>query len=160
MTQTPQVTKSRAALIHDTFRKWVESYFDFLNTAEQRALIVTPDYKLAWQNAFKLQRLLKEQQALRFEYWFGRGDLDQVTCQSLDNIATRLDEGWTGEEEAALAKNLPLYGKIPSEITDIKSKWIPMLKDAGRTLEKDAKYSQARRALAERSKKLGARLSE
>src|SRR5271163_1690238 len=100
MTPSPQVTKSRATLIHDTFRKWVGSYFDFLNIAEQRAFIVTPDYKLAWQNAFRLQRLLKEQQGLRFEIWFGRGDLDQVTCQSLDSIATRLDEGWTDEEEA------------------------------------------------------------
>jgi hypothetical protein len=160
MIQSPQVTKSRAAQIHDTFRKWVESYFDFLKIAEQRAFIVTPDYKLAWQNAFRLQRLLQEQRALRFEYWFGRGDIDQQACQSLDCIATRLDEGWTHEEEATLAKNLPLYREISSEITDIKSKWIPMLKDAGRTLEKDTKYSEARRALAERSQKLGAQLRE
>lgn len=160
MTESPQVTKSRAALVYDTFRDWVDAYFEFLLIAEQRAFIVTPDFQAAWQIAFKLQRLLKEQQGLRFEYWFGCGDLPQVMCQSLDSIARRLDEGWTDEEEAGLTKNLAQYRDMSREIAEIKSKWVPMLKDAGRTLEKDTKYSEARRALAETSQKLGSQLRE
>lgn len=55
--------RSRRTLLRDTFRKSQASYIEFLDVAEQCALRVSPEFKLAWQNAYRLQRLLMEQRS-------------------------------------------------------------------------------------------------
>jgi hypothetical protein len=148
-------TKSRATLAYDTFAKWVDSYLEFLKIAERRALKVSPAYKQAWQNAFRLQRLLQRRQTSRFKYLFAGGKLDFAILRSLDNIAERLDKGWTAVEEADLRECNAAYRNESRAIEDINSKWDPhALDDARQLLENDSKYREARLALAERSRNL------
>jgi hypothetical protein len=154
-------TKSRANIVHDVFRKYVESYRQYLKIAERRAVELSPDRALAWQNVFRLQHLLKERQALRFEYLFGRDKFDRVTLRSLSSITARLDNGWSEAEEAELKENLLIYREISQEIEDIQSKWDSnALGDSSRVVDQDLKYCDARQALADRTRKLGARLAE
>ena len=148
-------TKSHATVAYDTFAKWVDSYLEFLKIAERRALKVSPGHRQAWQNAFNLQRLLKRRQSLRFKYLFAGGKLDFATFKSLDRIAERLDKEWTELEEADLRERNAAYRDDSRAIEDIQSKWDPhALDDARQLLENDSKYRDARRALAERSRKL------
>lgn len=91
-------TKSSTNAAYDAFIEYVNSYQEFLSTAERRALKVSPAHRKAWQNAFSLQRLLKQRQSQRFKYLFARGELDMATFKSLDSIADRLDTGWTEVE--------------------------------------------------------------
>jgi hypothetical protein len=145
----------RYRLAYDTFDKWVNSYLAFLKIAEGRALKVSPAYKLAWQNAFNLQRLLKRRQSLRFKYLFAGGKLEFATFKSLDGIAERLEKGWTEAEEADLRERNVIYRDDSRSIGEIQSKWDPhALDDARLLLENDSKYREARLALAERSRKL------
>ena len=83
--------RSRRTLLRDTFRKSEASYLEFLDVAEQCALRVSPEFKLAWQNVYRLQRLLMEQRAIRFEYLLRARVLDCSLFETLDAIAERLD---------------------------------------------------------------------
>jgi len=152
--------KSRATVVQEVFRKYVESYRQYLKIAARRAIELSPDRELAWQNVFRLQHLLKEREALRFEYLFGRDKFDGVTLSSLSNIAARLDNGWSEPEEAELKESLSIYGSISREIEDIQSKWDSnALGDSSRVVDQDMKYCDARRALADRTRKLEAQLA-
>jgi hypothetical protein len=155
-TQNPQ-----AALAHRIFRSYTESYSQFLKVAEQRAALkVSPDRKLAWQNAFKLQRLLQEQLASRFEYLFGRARFDNDTLKSLDAIFERLNKVWSEAEEADLKGGVTSYAELSAEIEGIQSKWDPLLiEDPSGALQQDHIFRTAQVALAESSKKLRAQLS-
>jgi hypothetical protein len=153
------VKKDGATIVHDVFRKYVESYRQYLKVAQRRAIELFPDRKLAWQNAFRLQHLLKEREALRFEYLFGRNKFDGVDLRSLSSIAARLDNGWSEAEEAEIKENLSVYTSVAREIEDIQSKWdADALGDSSRVVDQDLKYCDARRALAERTRKLEAQL--
>jgi hypothetical protein len=153
--------KSRATMVQEVFRKYVESYRQYLKIAERRAIELAPDRKVAWQNVFRLQHLLKERQALRFEYLFGRDKFDEGTLGSLTSIAARLDNGWSEEEEAKLKESLSIYRGIAQEIEDIQSKWDSnALGDSSRVVDQDMKYCDARRALADRTRKIEAQLAE
>ena len=149
-------TQSGAAIAYDTFTQWVNSYLEFLDSAERRALKVSPAHRHAWQNAFALQRLLEQRQASRFKYLFALGKLEIANFKSLDSIAERLDTGWTETEEADLKERMAGYRDDSRVIEDIQSKWDPhALDDARQLLENDPKYREARLALSERSRKLG-----
>jgi hypothetical protein len=153
--------KNGATIVHDVFRKYVESYRQYLKIAERRAIALSPDRKLAWKNVFRLQHLLKEREALRFEYLFGRDKFDGVNLRSLSSIAARLDNGWSEAEEAELEESLAIYRGISREIEDIQSTWDPnALGDSSRVVDQDLKYCDARRALADRTRKLEVRLAE
>jgi hypothetical protein len=104
--------KSRAASVEGKFRESQDSYLEFLEIAERRATEVSPDYRLAWQNAFRLQHLLMKQQNLRFEYLLGNGQLDTQTARSISRIKERLDKGWADKEEESLKNSLPSYRDI------------------------------------------------
>jgi hypothetical protein len=148
-------TNRQAAVAYDTFIKWVDSYLEFLKIAERRALKVTPAHKHAWQNAFTLQRLLKRRQSFRFKYLFACGKIDMASFASLDSIAKRLDEEWTGAEEADLRDHMSAYRDDSRAIEDMHSKWNPhALDDARQLLEDDSKYREARLALSEGARKL------
>jgi hypothetical protein len=152
--------KKPATVVQEVFREYVESYRQYLKIAERRAIELSPDRKLAWQNAFRLQNLLKERQALRFEYLFGRDKFDGVNLRSLSSIAARLDNGWSEADEAELKENLSIYRGISQEIEDIQSKWDPnALGDSSRAVDQDLKYCDALRTLADRTRKLEARLA-
>ena len=101
--------QSRANLAYDTFIKWVNSYQEFLRLAERRALKISPAHKRAWQNAFRLQRLLKRRQSLRFEYLFSRGKLDLAGFKSLDSIAERSRRAFLFDE-GTLLESCPTLG--------------------------------------------------
>jgi hypothetical protein len=119
-------------------------------------LKVSPAHKQAWQNAFSLQRLLKQRESFRFEYLFSRGKLDIAGFKSLDGIAERLDKGWSEVEEAELRARAAAYRHDSRAIEDIQSKWDPhALDDAREVLENDSEYREARLALSERARKLG-----
>jgi hypothetical protein len=152
--------KNPATVVQEVFREYVESYRQYLKIAERRAIELSPDRKLAWQNVFRLQNLLKERQALRFEYLFGRDKFDGVNLRSLSSIAARLDNGWSEADEAELKENLSAYRGISQEIEDIQSKWDSnALGDSSRVVDQDLKYCDALRALADRTRKLEARLA-
>jgi hypothetical protein len=149
---------SRATSVQDKFRESQDSYLEFLRIAERRALEVSPNYKLAWQNAFRLQHLLMKQRCFRFEYLLGNGQMDTLTATSISSLTERLDKGWTDTEEFTLKNDLPSYREISREIDEIKSKWDPSALDEPRVaLEQDSEYRKARLALSERAKRqLGA----
>ena len=46
--------RSRRTLFRNTFRQSQASYLEFLDVAEQCALRVSPEFKLAWQNVYRL----------------------------------------------------------------------------------------------------------
>jgi hypothetical protein len=79
--------KSRHATVRDTFQKSRASYLEFLDEAEQCALRVSPDYQLAWQSVFKLQRLLQKRQTVRFSHLLQRANLDCSLFETLDDLA-------------------------------------------------------------------------
>src|SRR5450755_799362 len=81
--------RSRRTLVRDTFRKSQASYLEFLDVAEQCALRLSPDYKLAWQNVFKLQRLLKKREDMRFAHLLQACNLDCSLFETLDDLADR-----------------------------------------------------------------------
>jgi hypothetical protein len=151
--------RSRRALLRNTFRKSQASYLEFVATAEQCALRLSPDFKLAWQNVYQLQRLLKEQQSIRFEYLLKVRHLDCSRFESLDAIVERLDAGWTDAEESALRTLDARYNKISLEIADIRSKWKPYaVGQSFKTLENDPEYQIARLALSSRAKEFAERV--
>lgn len=151
--------RTRRTLVRDTFRKSQASYSEFLDVAEQRALIVWPDYKLAWQNVFKLQRLLKQREEMRFAHLLQACNLDCSLFETLDDLAARLEAGWSEAEEIAMRECNAHYGEISREIGDIRSKWDPSaVGESTRTLEQDLTYRAARLALADRAKKFAERI--
>ena len=111
--------RSRRTLLCDTFRKSEASYLEFLDVAEQCALRVSPEFKLAWQNVYRLQRLLMEQRTIRFEYLLQTRVLDCSIFDTLDAIA---QAGRDAEEIAVQACNAH-YSEISLAIADIRSKW-------------------------------------
>jgi hypothetical protein len=155
-------TKNRAIIIHETVLKYIESYMKFLEVAEQRAALkLSPDRNLAWQNAFRLQRLLQKQLAPRFEYLFGRGTFGNAPWESLDSIFERLNQGWSQAEEAELKGNAASYAETSREIEDIQSKWDPnLIADPDGALQQDYIFRNAQMALSESSKKLRVQLSQ
>jgi hypothetical protein len=148
--------KRRAASVQDAFRRSKDSYLEFLGIAERRAIVVSPDHRLVWQNAFRLQHLLIKQQYLRFEH-LANHQLGEAS-RSIASIEERLGKGWAVTEEATLNESLPLYKEISSEIEDIKSKWLPLDKELIAALEGDSEYRTARIALSERAQKRLAKL--
>jgi hypothetical protein len=151
--------RSRRTLLRDTFRKSQASYLEFVATAEQCALRVSPDFKLAWQNVYKLQRLLKDQQSIRFEHLLKACHLDCSRFESLDAIAERLEAGWSDPEESALRVLNAKYNKISLEIADIRSKWRPhAVGESFKMLENDPEYQTARLALSNRAQEFAERV--
>jgi hypothetical protein len=152
--------RRQASSVQNLFRESNNSYREFLNIAERRAIEVLPDYRLVWQNAYRLQNLLLSRTHLRFEYLKGNRQLDSVTSRSIASIEERLDKAWTVAEEAKLKERLPLYREISCEIDDIKSKWDPLAISAEMisALERDSEYRKARIALSEGAQKRQAKL--
>jgi hypothetical protein len=151
--------RSRETMVCDTFRESQASYLEFRDVAQQCALRVSPDYKLAWQNVLKLQRLVKERQTMRFTYLLQTRDLDCSLFETLDGIAERLDAGWSEAEEIAVQECNAHYGGISLKIADIRSKWNPhALDESFQILEQDPKYRAARLALSDRAQEFAERM--
>jgi len=146
-------------MVRDTFLKSQASYLEFLGVAEQRASRVSPDAKLAWQKVFKLQRLLNERQTMRLMHLLRTRNLDCSLFETLDDVAARLDAGWSEAEEIAMKGFSAHYSEISREIGDIRSNWDPhAIDDSSRNLEQDPQYLAARSALADRAKKFAERI--
>jgi hypothetical protein len=130
-----------------------------VDVAEQCALRVSPEYKLAWQNVFKLQRLLKKREDMRFAHLLHSCNLDCSLFETLDDLAARLEAGWSEAEEIAMRESNAPYSEMSREIGDIRSKWDPhAVGESTRILEQDPKYLAARLALADRAKKFAERV--
>ncbi len=146
-------------MVRDTFLKSQASYLEFVDVAERCALRVSPDYKFAWQNVFRLQRLLKEREHMRFEHLLHACNLDCSLFETLDNLAARLEAGWSEAEEFTMQQCNARYTEISREIGDIRSNWDPhAVGESTGALEQDPKYLAARSALAERAKKFAERI--
>jgi hypothetical protein len=115
--------KSRHALVRDTYRKSIRSTREFMQICKQRAIEVSPDQKALLLNCFKLQNLLMDQRAMRFEYLLKSKSRDCAIFKSLDEIDERLDKDWIAAEEGALKQSNLHYGAISQEIAEIQSKW-------------------------------------
>jgi hypothetical protein len=151
--------RSRRTLLRNTFRKSQASYLEFLNVAEQCALRVSPEFKLAWQNVYRLQRLLMEQRAIRFEYLLKARALDCSLFETLDAIAECLDAGWSDAEEMDVQACNTHYSEISLEISDIRSRWKPYaVGESFKMLENDPEYQTARLALASRAQEFADRV--
>jgi hypothetical protein len=151
--------RSRRILVRETFQRSQASYLEFLDVAEPCALRVSQDYKLAWQNVFKLQRLLKKREDMRFAHLLQACNLDCSLFETLDDLAVRLEAGWSQAEEIAMQECNAHYREISQKIGDIRSKWDPhAVGESTRTLEQDPKYLAARLALADRAKKFAERI--
>lgn len=150
----------RPALTRDIFRKSVRSYELFLDLVERRAEAVVPEeFKLAWKNAFALQRSLKERQLLRFEALISRDWEAQIAWTQLDDIAERLDAGWSETEERDLLRASRRYVEVARSVEYYRAEFKPdMLGSHSQVLEKDSKYSEARNALADRARANSARM--
>ena len=151
--------RSRRTLLRNTFRKSQASYLEFLQVAEQCALRVSPEFKLAWQNVYRLQRLLMEQRTIRFEYLLETRVLDCSLFETLDAIAERLDAGWTDAEEMAVQACDAHYSGISLQIADIRSNWDPhAVGESFEILEQDPEYRTARLALSTRAREFAERV--
>ena len=151
--------RSRRTLLRDTFRKSEASYLEFLDVAEQCALRVSPEFKLAWQNVYQLQRFLMEQRTIRFEYLLQTRVLDCSIFETLDAIAERLDAGWSDAEEIAVQACNAHYSEISLAIADIRSKWKAYaVGESFKMLENDPEYRTARLALASRAQEFTERV--
>jgi hypothetical protein len=146
--------RRRPAVIRDIFRKSVRSYETFLDRAEQRANVVVPEeYRLAWRNAFGLQRSLKKRQLLRFEALVRRDRDAQTGWTQLDDIAERLDTGWSEAEERDLLRTSRRYADVARSIEYYRGEFKPeMLQTHRQTLEQDSQYLEARNGLADRAR--------
>jgi hypothetical protein len=151
--------RSRRTLLRNTFRKSDASYLEFLGVAEQCALRVSPEFNLAWQNVYRLQRLLMEQRAIRFEYLLQTRVLDCSIFETLDAIAERLDAGWSDAEEIAVQACNAHYSEISLAIADIRTKWKAYaVGESFKMLENDPEYRTARLALASRAQEFAVRV--
>lgn len=140
--------------LQENFRLSLQSYLEFLSIAEQRAIEVSPDHKVSWQNAFRFQRLSKRRQLIRFEYLLSKNMFDTDTFKSIASIEQRLDRGWGETEETSLRVSMSVYREIAEEIEAIAANADPHALDAPRLLlEKDQEYRDARQGLAERAEK-------
>lgn len=140
--------KRRPTSPQAAFRERKAPYLEFLRVAERRAVEVTPEHSVVWQNAFRLQRLLVEQLCLRFEHLVGNQQLD-LASESIARIEERLGSGWSEAEEAALKESLPSYKEISREIDAMKSRWRPLDKSLVDALQADSEYREARIALSD-----------
>jgi hypothetical protein len=153
--------KDWSSLVRDNFRKSLESYLEFLKIAEQRALSVSPDHKVAWQNAFSFQRLVKKRQVLRFEFLLKNDMFDSKTISSVAAIEERLDRIWDETEETVLRNSMRAYAEIAREIDAIEAIADPNALDGPRrVLEEDREYCDARRALSERARERQIQLAQ
>lgn len=152
-------TKTRATLVDEVFRKYLESTREFWKIAQRRAMNKSPDRKPALEKAFRLQEVLIDRQALRFGYLSTGDGLGSTGLKSLNDITERLDQRWSAIEEAGLIESNSFYSEVVREIGDIQSNWdSKALAEPLQALQKDEKYLDARRALADRVQKLDGQL--
>jgi len=117
----------RATRVRKTFRRYMQSCRKNMKIIEQRALALSPDHSLALRNCFRLQYLLSERRRSRFEFLLDTKSIDCALFKSLDEIAERVDKGWTEAEEGAIKERDPHYRDISREIAGIQSRWVPDL---------------------------------
>jgi len=152
--------RSRRALVRDTYLEALKSTRDFMKVAELRSLEVWREHSVVLRNCFRLQDLLSEQRANRFEFLLKSRSFDCALFKSLDEIDQRLDKDWDTAEEGALKECNPHYRDICQEIGEIQSKWdSESLTAPLNAVEKDPQYRTARLALADRVQELQSRIA-
>jgi hypothetical protein len=155
-----QTANSRRALVRDTYRNDLKSTRDFMKLAERRALEVSPEHSVVIRNCFRLQDLLSERCAVRFEYLLKSKSLDCAIFNTLDEVSERFDKDWGATEEGALKKSNAHYCDICQEIEAIQSKWDPdSLTAPLLAVQQDPQYLAAREAIADRTRELQRRMA-
>jgi hypothetical protein len=146
---------SRATVVQDVFRRYLECTREFWKVAQRSALKGSPAWKLPLQKAFRLQHVLIDRQALRFGYLLAGNTFDFAGLKSLNDITERLDQRWSEVEEVGLIGSNSFYRDVIQEIKDIQSSWdAKALAEPLQELQKDLKYCDARRALADKVQEL------
>jgi hypothetical protein len=157
----------RAQIVEEAFLKYINACRNFCGVSEQRAMSVQHggtkiphDRMLVWQDMFGIQRLFIERQALRFEYLLRDGVFNLDTWISLNSITERLDKEWSEKEEMELKESSTTYNEVSREIKERQSRLnASALRGPGKTLQQDAKYRNARLALAKEIERLDKNLS-
>ena len=94
-------------MVRDVYRQYIQSKRELFEVAEACSIKGWPDRKAAVQVAFRIQNLLNEQEALRFEYLIEKRPSESASWESLTSISKRLDEGWNTAEDEILKENNP-----------------------------------------------------
>jgi len=148
--------EGESRLIRDSFQKYVRSHREFVDIAEQRAIVLMPEQESAWKVMFGLQRLLAERQLLRFEYLLDRDESARPRWAKLSDIESRVEGGWSETEEGELLRASQHYAKMSESINAFRGKLNAQNLDAQlQFLQEDSHYRRARFDLGDNARTLG-----
>jgi hypothetical protein len=149
----------RLSLVEKVFKEYLQVTRAFWEEAERRARKTLPEWGPALEDAFALQRVLIDSQALRFGHLITTGELSDPRL-SLNNITERLDKEWSDADEKSLIDANPFYREIVQHQKTISSRWKPnaVSRSSFETLQLDPKYTKAREAVADKVSELSDRL--
>jgi hypothetical protein len=105
--------------LSEAFRQLIEAMRQFLRIAEHCSLKGWPDRTAAIRTAFRLQRLLNEREALRFEKLMGKPE--QMHWDSLTRFEERLRTGWSQADEAKMQDGSLVYRDVGREIEECQA---------------------------------------
>lgn len=104
-------------LIRDIFLEYLECKRKFFGIAEACSVKGWPDRKSAILNAYKLQFLFNEREALRLAYLIESGGFDDTAWVSVSKISERLLQNWTDGDEKALLEQEVRYKAVAQEVS-------------------------------------------
>jgi hypothetical protein len=149
-----QVKEIRAA-----YAEYTKSKRDFLAIAEQCSFKGWPDRKQALKKCWRLQHLLNELDALRFEYLMDANLLEVTAHRTLQSIFERLERNWSADEEEALKGASQVYRELLREVAELQAGHDPEVTDEPlRAVQSDSEYIRARRVIYEKVHEIDKRL--
>jgi hypothetical protein len=160
MINSPKPSKNNAIVVREIFLKYLKATRDFTVSAERCSIKVSPGQTIALQNAFRLQLLFNDRDALRFEYLL-RGDaLEILEMKSLYAMSDRLRQGWGGVEESDLRETNLNYVDVLRQIELLEGSLDSIaLEEPLNAVKRDSDYQEARRVIAEKIQKFHKQLS-
>lgn len=147
-------------LIRNIFLEYLECKRELFGIAEACSVKGWPDRKSAIRNAYKLQFLFTEREALRLAYLIESGGFDDTACVSVSKISERLLQNWTDGDEKALLEQEARYKEIAQEVS-----YTEAILDKGALREPfdaaghDPEYRAALRMIQQKIRELDARLA-
>jgi hypothetical protein len=150
---------SHALIVQKTYREYLELAKSLLALSETCSIKEWPNRRTELSNAFKLQILYNEREALRFEYLLRNNDQELVTCRALSMIHDRLLKQWTATDETSIRESDLIYRDVLRGIQNLEGKTdSSSLNEPFQSLTRNALYQQARESFAERIKKFDEQL--
>jgi hypothetical protein len=146
VTPYSQRAQNRALRVIQIHREWLQAKDEMIAIAERCSMRGWPDRRLAIQNAFRLQILFNEREALRLEHLVGHEVLEIKTGTSLTSISERLTKEWNSTEEAELNRSSARYREVLLEIDRCQIQLDPDALDGPfKDVQRDRQYQAARR---------------